>query len=159
MKIHYVEWLSKAKGAHTMSACGLNFNRTTEKDWITGKVEKVSCRNCIRIIEKKLGFSIVYTVDEVSNIKGRVLPVQGKNHYEDHVVRGEPIEDNEKVAYGKQECFCGCNSFSIHIGKDLPNRIRIHCNNCKCQRRVITPGIGATKYEITPNFKVVENER
>lgn len=53
----------------------------------------------------------------------------------------------------KQQCFCGCDSFYIQLDEGAKNAPLIVCERCYCTRRVITPGVGVTSYDVTIPFK------
>lgn len=50
-------------------------------------------------------------------------------------------------------CLCGCDSF--HVQK-VRHQYVLVCQRCKCQRSIISPGIGVSKYDVTTPFKPEE---
>lgn len=50
-------------------------------------------------------------------------------------------------------CFCGCKDFFIR----KPGRWwEIVCQNCKCVRKINSPGIAVSEYAVSVPFKVEE---
>ena len=52
----------------------------------------------------------------------------------------------------KKQCFCGCSSFWVYQRDDSKGQVMFKCQSCKCERRVNSPGISATQYDMSPDL-------